>query len=141
MVAPVIAALIDPVSRLIDHLIPDPDVAARAKLELLKEENMVMLEQLKLAMQADAGQAAINTAEAQHRSLFVAGWRSFIGWVCGVAFAYHYILQPLLLFGFSAAGNEVKLPDFNLEALVTLLFGMLGLGGLRTFEKVRGVTQ
>lgn len=141
MVAPLITALIDPVSRLIDHLIPDPDMAARAKLELLKEENGVMLEQLRLAMQADAGQTTVNTAEAQHRSLFVAGWRPFIGWVCGIAFAYHYILQPLLIFILATRGQPVNLPDFNLEALVTLLFGMLGLGGLRTFEKMRGISK
>ncbi len=85
-------------------------------------------------------QADINKQEAAHASIFVAGWRPFIGWVCGTAFAYHYILQPFLVFTLTAAGHPVNLPTFDMGALITVLGGMLGLAGMRTFEKNKGVT-
>lgn len=137
--SPLISVLIDPISKLIDKLIPDADAAVKAKQELLKEENSLMLEQLRLALQADSNQTAINQEEAKNPQLFVSGWRPFIGWVCGFAFAYHYVLQPFLAFVLVASGRNISLPQFNMEALVTVLFGMLGLGGLRTVEKIRGV--
>jgi hypothetical protein len=77
-------------------------------------------------------QAEINKVEAQNRSVFVAGWRPFIGWVCGVAFAFHYIVMPLLL-----AYTDMKPVEFDTNSLFTVLMGMLGLGGLRTYEKLK----
>lgn len=79
----------------------------------------------------------VNAAEARHRSIFVAGWRPFIGWVCGIAFAYHYILLP---FGKSIAaynGVEVIWPELETNQLFTVLMGMLGLGTLRTIDKAK----
>jgi len=74
--------------------------------------------------------------------LFVAGWRPFIGWTCGIALAYHFVLNPLIMFGVSWAGVEIpELPEFDMSSLMTVLMGMLGLGGLRTFEKVKKVTK
>ena len=78
-------------------------------------------------------QTKINEIEANHRTVFVAGWRPFIGWVCGVAFAFHYIVMPLLL-----AYTDIKPVEFNTNSLFTVLMGMLGLGGLRTYEKLKG---
>ena len=84
-------------------------------------------------------QAKINMIEAGHRSRFVAGWRPFVGWVCGFGFAYHMIIQPLLLFIATTNGVDLsELPTFDTSALTTVLMGMLGLGGLRTFEKLQG---
>lgn len=77
-------------------------------------------------------QAEINKVEAQHRSMFVAGWRPFIGWVCGIAFAFHYIVMPLLL-----AYTDIEVIEFDTNSLFTVLMGMLGLGGLRTYEKLK----
>lgn len=77
-------------------------------------------------------QAEINKVEAQNRSVFVAGWRPFIGWVCGLAFAFHYIVMPLLL-----AYTDMKPVEFDTNSLFTVLMGMLGLGGLRTYEKLK----
>ena len=62
-------------------------------------------------------------------------------WVCGTAFAYHYVLQPLLAFVFAASGHPVVLPVFDMDALMSVAFGMLGLGGYRTYEKLKGVTK
>ena len=77
-------------------------------------------------------QSEINKVEAQHRTIFVAGWRPFIGWVCGVALAYNFILRDLLVW---FIGPEQVPPALQMEHLMTVLIGMLGLGGMRTFEK------
>jgi hypothetical protein len=87
-------------------------------------------------------QVSVNQAEAQHRSTFVAGWRPFIGWVCGIALAYHFVLSPIIVFGIAISGVTVpELPSFDMNSLMTVLMGMLGLGGLRTYEKSRGLTK
>ena len=79
-------------------------------------------------------QGEINKIEAQHRTIFVAGWRPFIGWVCGVALAYNFILRDLLVW---FIGPEQVPPALQMEHLMTVLIGMLGLGGMRTFEKFK----
>jgi hypothetical protein len=77
-------------------------------------------------------QAQINEQEAKHRTIFVAGWRPFIGWVCGFALAYNFVLRDLLVW---FVGVESSPPALQMEHLMTVLIGMLGLGGMRTFEK------
>jgi hypothetical protein len=91
--------------------------------------------------QVDLAQLGINKAEAAHRSMFVAGWRPFIGWTCGVALMYTYVLQPILVFGLAQSGYLVDLPRMDLGELMPVLMGMLGLGGLRSWEKVKGVAK
>lgn len=126
--------LIAPLSQLLDKLIPDPEARAKAQASLREAD----LEALKLALEADARQADVNRQEAASAELFVAGWRPFIGWVCGAAFAYHFVLQPLLAFILDNSGaGPVLLPAFDMDTLATVLMGMLGLGGLRTIEKIR----
>jgi hypothetical protein len=145
MVAPVLAALapeaVSAISRLLDRIIPDPAAKAKALLEAQKEENAQLLEELRLTLQADQMQADINKVEAANANLFVSGWRPFVGWVCGAAFAYHYVIQPLLAFLLAVAGKSIVPPQFDMEALITVLFGLLGLGGLRTFEKIKGAAR
>lgn len=137
---PVWLELIPALSQLLDRIIPDPQARERAKLALANAENAQALQQLQLALAADQGQMQINQAEAASPSLFVAGWRPFIGWVCGVAFCYHFILQPLLAFLIANAGGSVILPAFQMQELSTVLMGMLGLGGLRTLEKIKSAS-
>ena len=91
--------------------------------------------------QVDLAQLGINKVEAAHRSMFVAGWRPFIGWTCGVALMYTYVLQPILVFGLAQSGYLVDLPRMDLGELMPVLMGMLGLGGLRSWEKVKGVAK
>lgn len=134
---PLLLELVPAISTLLDKLIPDPTAREQAKQELLKAEREGDLKEWQLALSADQMQADINKIEAGHAELFVAGWRPFIGWVCGVAFAYHFVVQPILAFGIANAGGDVKLPGFDMDALFTVLMGMLGLGGLRTIEKIR----
>ena len=84
-------------------------------------------------------QVEVNKADAMSNDKFQSRWRPFIGWVCGIAFAYHFILAPLILLLVSITGHSVPLPDFDMNTLFTVLMGLLGLGGLRTMEKIRGV--
>jgi len=128
-------ALIGPVTGLLDKFIEDKDQKAR-----LAHDIATMAE--KHAHEAAMAQTDINKVEAQHRSIFVAGWRPFIGWTCGVALAYHFVVAPLILFGAGWAGAEIpELPQFDMDSLMTVLLGMLGLGGMRTFEKAKGLTK
>lgn len=128
-------ALIGPVTGLLDKFIPDASEKAR-----LAHEIATMSE--KHAQELAKGQLEINKAEAQHRSMFVAGWRPFVGWTCGVALAYHFVIAPMIIFGTAYAGVSIPaLPEFDMQSLLTVLMGMLGLGGLRTFEKFKGITK
>ena len=128
-------ALIAPVTSILDKFIEDKDQKNK-----LAHEIATMAE--KQSHEANMIQAETNKEEAQHRSVWVAGWRPFIGWVCGIALAWHFVLSPVVLF-FAAWFNVVlpALPSFDMGSLMTVLMGMLGLGGLRTFEKTKGITK
>lgn len=128
-------ALIGPVSGLLDKFIEDKDQKAK-----LAHEIATMSE--RHAHELAKGQIEINKAEAQHRSMFVAGWRPFLGWCLSFAMAWHFVLAPFTMFVCAYAGIEIPaLPEFDMGSLMTVLMGMLGLGGLRTFEKYKGVTK
>jgi hypothetical protein len=91
--------------------------------------------------QVDLAQLDINKVEVAHRSIFVAGWRPFVGWTCGVALAYTYVVQPILVFGLAQTGYLIDLPGVDITALMPVLMGILGLGGLRSWEKIKGVAR
>ena len=134
--------IIPAIGALLDRIIPDPVAREKAKLELLRTDRAQDLEELKSALAADVSQSDINKIEAASGDRFVAGWRPFIGWVCGVAFAYHFVAQPLLAFIIAnTTAHVVVLPVFEMDTLSTVLMGMLGLGGLRTLEKIRSITK
>ena len=82
-------------------------------------------------------QSEINKMEAQHRSIFVAGWRPFIGWICGVALLYNFIIRDVIAW----ISPDAMPPAIQMDQLITILLGMLGLGGLRTFEKIKDKTK
>ena len=128
-------ALIGPVTGLLDKFIEDKDQKAK-----LAHEIATMSE--KHAQEALLGQLEINKAEAASGSVFKGGWRPFVGWVCCIALLYHFILSPLILFGISLTGVTIPpIPEFDMGSLMTVLMGMLGLGGLRTYEKQKGLTK
>lgn len=89
----------------------------------------------------DIAQLEVNKTEAAHRSIFVAGWRPFVGWSCGVSLAWSYICQPVLTFALVQAGYGVEIPALDMSQMMPVLMGMLGLGGLRTFEKYKSVSK
>lgn len=132
---------LDPISsilgigeKLIDKLLPDPKQKADALLKLKELEQNGDLAVI-------AGQNDINKIEAQNTNLFVSGWRPFIGWVCGMALAFQLVLGPMIVWGSTLGGKTVPLPIMQTELLTTLLVGMLGLGGMRTVEKLNGVAS
>lgn len=85
------------------------------------------------------GQIDINKQEAASQSIFVAGWRPFIGWICGSALAVQFIVAPLFTWVAALAHHPVVFPELDMGSLMTLLLSMLGLGSMRTYEKVSGV--
>ena len=128
-------ALIGPVTGLLDKFIPDADERNR-----LAHEIATMSE--RHAHELAKGQIEINKAEAAHKSIFVAGWRPATGWCCSIALMWHFVLQPLATFVIAYTGMETPpLPAFDMDSLLTVLLGMLGVGGLRTAEKIKMVAS
>ena len=115
-------------------LIPDPGARAKAAEEYQRAV-------LEVAAKAEADQRDINKVEAASASLFVSGWRPAIGWVCALALGFQYLLRPLLTWAQGVWWPGLPaLPGLD-EALWQLMFGMLGMGSLRTFEKSQGMTR
>ena len=124
-----VTALFEVGSKVLDRILPDPAQQAAAKLELMKLQQNGELAQI-------TGQMEINKVEAASSSLFVSGWRPSIGWVCGAGFAVQFVIGPLAEWGAALAGHPVKFPQMDTGTMMPLLLGMLGLGGLRTAEKL-----
>tara|TARA_R110000744_G_scaffold44078_4_gene98425 strand:- start:2298 stop:2672 length:375 start_codon:yes stop_codon:yes gene_type:complete len=118
-----INALIGPVSAILDKVIPDKDLREKLSHEIATMADRQM-----------SAQIEVNKVEAAHKSLFVAGWRPAIGWICGFALLYSTIISPIL-------GIWLEVPEVDTSLLTTVLMGMLGLGAMRTFEKTKGVSR
>ena len=117
---------LDVVGRIIDKVAGHVD-----KFTLDKEEKAQLIQEINKA------QIEVNKIESGSSSLFKSGWRPFVGWTCGVALCYHFVLQPFLTFVLFSIGKPMELPVFDMSTLTTVLFGMLGLGGMRSFEKTK----
>ena len=130
-----ITHLIGPITGLLDQFIEDKDQKAKLAHEIATMSQ-------KHAQELAVGQLEINKTEAQHRSIFVAGWRPFLGWCLSFAMLWHFMLAPSIIFAAGMAGMTLpELPVFDMDSLMTVLLGMLGLGGLRTFEKAKGLSK
>jgi phenylpyruvate tautomerase PptA (4-oxalocrotonate tautomerase family) len=127
--------LVGPVGDILDKVVEDKDQKAR-----LAHEIATMAE--RHAQELARGQIEINKEEAKSRNIFIAGWRPFVGWTCGLALFWHFLGLPVTLFitGWFQLEHP-PLPEFDMQSLMTVLLGMLGLGGMRTFEKFKGVTK
>lgn len=136
--APLIAALLPMLGNVLDKVLPDPAVAADAKLRALEMMQKGELAALDAETRLALGQLEVNKVEAG-TDLFRGGWRPAAGWACVFGLVYQFLLQPLLPWACGAFGLAVPpLPGIDGETLMALLFGMLGLGGLRTLERVKG---
>lgn len=134
-----ISAIFDVGKTAIERIWPDPIKRAEEvrKLEELKQKGD--LAELNAHVQLMLGQIKINIAEAQHKSVFVAGWRPAVGWVCVSVLAFNYIGVYLLEFATVFVEGDTVLPDrFDMSDLWPVLLGMLGIGGMRSFDKTKG---
>jgi hypothetical protein len=135
-----IPAILNTISTVVTRLVPDAGQAAQLQFELQKallDSQDAMNKSIADAMQA---QTAVNAKEAESPSIFVSGWRPFIGWVCGIGVAYAFLFNPFLTWVASMAG-VVSPPTLDTTQMTGLLMGLLGLGTLRTVEKVQGVAN
>jgi roadblock/LC7 domain-containing protein len=133
-VIPIVTALLPALGTLIDRLIPDRAAAEKAKAEM--EQQLVTA-----ANQAALAQVEVNKIEAAHSSVFVAGWRPSIGWVCAAGLAWAFVVAPIASWALVVLGIKAELPAIHTDYLLELVLAMLGIGGLRTFEKLRGVAR
>lgn len=129
-----------PVLKIIDKLIPDPQAKAAAQLEAMKLAQAGEFKDIDAQLQRDLAQIQVNTAEAQSPDFFRSGWRPFVGWICGVGLGVQFLVGPLATWVASLLGHPLAFPELDMGTLMTLLAGMLGLGTLRTAEKVKGVS-
>ena len=119
-------------AKLLDKVIPDKDAREKAQAELLKAAQSQDF-QLSLA------QIKVNEEEAKSDSLFKSGWRPSIGWTCSIAFILHFVAFPVINFIIVALGYKEVVISFDMATLMTVLGGLLGIGGLRTYEKLKGI--
>lgn len=127
-------ALVGPVAGLLDKFIPDADEKMKiaAELSSMAERH---------AQELAKGQLEVNKAEASSNSMFVSGWRPAVGWCCCLGMASNYILIPFSNFGLALAEQNITIPMIDTSTMMPVLMGMLGLGGLRTVEKIQKVSR
>jgi hypothetical protein len=118
--------LIKPVSDILDKFVVDKDLKLKLSHELEKE-----------IVSLNRAQIELNKVEAAHENVFVSGWRPFIGWACGIALVYHFLLEPIIQYILILSGADFKTPEFDFSQLSTIVMAMLGMSSLRTYEKTK----
>jgi hypothetical protein len=126
--------LIGPITGLLDKFIEDKDQKAR-----LAHDVATMAQ--KHAQELAKAQLEVNRVEAAHKSMFVAGWRPSVGWVCYAGLASNYLFIPMANFVLVLTNSNVTVPALDLSGMMPVLMGMLGLGAMRSYEKVNGVSR
>lgn len=129
-----ISAALELGTSVINKIWPDPVKQAEEQRKLQELAQKGNLEELNAEVRLLVSQIDLNKVEAAHKSIFVAGWRPFVGWVCGFGLLYNVILAPFL-------DIWLTVPEVKTDLLYPVLLGMLGLGGMRSFEKVKRVSR
>ena len=129
-----LGSLIGPVSSILDKVIPDKDLREKLAHDIATMAERHAHEQIQ-------AQLEINKTEAAHKNLFVAGWRPACGWVCVLGMAGNFLIIPMANMTLELLETGVEVPMIDLSTMLPVLMGMLGLGGLRTFEKVKGAQK
>ena len=129
-----LAQLIGPVTGLLDKFIEDKDKknAIAHKIATMAQEHAQVLSK---------AQIEVNKKEAEHKSLFVAGWRPAVGWVCCLGMASNFLVIPMANFALALSDSTIVIPLIALSEMMPVLLGMLGLGAMRTVEKAKGVQR
>lgn len=121
-----IEKLIKPVGDILDKFVADKDLKLKLSHELEKE-----------IVSLNRAQIELNKVEAAHENVFVSGWRPFIGWACGIALVYHFLIEPIIQYILIINGSDFATPEFDFSQLSTIVMAMLGMSGLRTYEKTK----
>lgn len=135
-----VGALFNFGGKIIDKIWPDKIEAEKAKMRLFELQQQGAFKELEAELEKARMQVSVNTAEAQSGSNFRGGWRPFIGWICGLGLLYSVLVQPIatgFIQAFSPGHADFVMPTTDVSALMALLFGMLGLGSFRTYEKTK----
>jgi hypothetical protein len=119
---------------ILSRVLPDKEAQAAAQAELARMQLSGELAQV-------SAQIDVDRTEAASSSVFVSGWRPFIGWICGAGLGYQFLMQPLLTFAVRMFHGTWEAPHLETESLINLLLGMLGLASMRTVEKIKGVVS
>lgn len=125
----------------LDPITAGLDFASTIVSRIWPDKSQQEQQQLAAVLTMVQGQMTINQAEASNESTFVAGWRPFIGWACGMACVWNWMGLPIAKLGLTLAGHPIALSPADLSEMMPVLMGMLGLGGLHTFERVKGVSR
>jgi len=128
------------IGKVIDKIFPDPAQAANAKLKMMEMEQQGDFKEIDASLKRDIDQIALNKIEAGSENVFKSGWRPFIGWTCGLGFAYAVIVYPILTW-MAVVWNITPPPNLDSDLLFPVMLGLLGLGGMRSFEKFKGLTK
>ena len=134
MILQLAQSLVAPVTGILDKFIEDKDQKAALAHEIATIAD-------KQANEQAIAQIQLNSVEAAHQSLFVAGWRPAVGWVCALAMLLNFILIPFINLGMEFAGQDIRLNLIEMDTMMPVLLGMLGLGGMRSYEKARNVAR
>jgi hypothetical protein len=134
-------SVFDFAGKVIDKIFPDPQKAQEAKIELFKLQQSGELAQLAAETDLAKGQLAVNQAEANNPSVFTSGWRPYLGWTLGTGFGIQFVFGPIAQWASNLLGHPVVFPPMDTGTMMPLLLGMLGLGGMRTIEKIKGVAS
>jgi len=121
-----IEKLIKPVGDILDKFVADKDLKLKLSHELEKE-----------IVSLNRAQIELNKVEASHNNVFIAGWRPFIGWACGISLVYHFLIEPIIQYILIMNGSDFATPEFDFSQLSTIVMAMLGMSTLRTYEKIK----
>lgn len=136
----IVTGLLEAGKKLIDKWFPDAESKAKAELELYRMQQAGEFREVESMLASDKAQTDINAKEAENPSVFVSGWRPAVGWVCVAGLAYSFVIRPFLAWG-ALFYDKPEPPTLDLEQLIGLLFGLLGLGYYRMREKMAGVAR
>lgn len=129
-----------PILHIIDKIIPDPAQKAQMQLAAMQMAQAGEFKDIDTQLQRDLAQIGVNQTEAASPDFFKSGWRPAVGWTCTAGLAVQFLLGPLATWAATLAGHSIAFPTLDMGTLMTLLAGLLGLGTLRTAEKVKGVS-
>ena len=129
----------DTINKVIDRAWPDPTEAAKAKLEVMKMQQAGDFKELDAAVQLAVAQIEVNKAEASSGNWYAASWRPTIGYICAFALGGQFIAHPLIEWFVAYKGLNISIPSFDFAPLMTIVLSLLGVGAMRTVEKIKGV--